>query len=237
MKPTTPIHQLKHRARLMARRETIPLHEALDRVARAEGFPRWSLLSARHAAGTPLTALLPRLVDGDLLLLGARPGQGKTLLGLQLLLDAARAGRGAFFFTLEYSSREARQRIRSLDRSEGGWGDKLEIVASDAICADFIIGHLSGAPRGTVAIIDYLQILDQQRSKPALADQVRALRDFASETGIVLGFISQIDRRFDPAQKPLPDITDIRLPNPVGMHHFTKVCFLHDGDISLQTIA
>lgn len=32
--------------------------------------------------------------------------------------------------------------------------------------------------RGTVAIIDYLQILGQQRSKPVLADQMLALRTF-----------------------------------------------------------
>jgi replicative DNA helicase len=237
MRLSAPIHHLKRRARRLARDEKIALHEALDRVAREEGFARWGLLSQRSAMDPPSAALLSRLAHGDLLLLGARPGHGKTLLGLELLLDAVREGRRAVFFTLEYTEAEARQRIRRLDGNAPGLGDKLEIVASDDISADSIIGHLSGSPRGTVAVIDYLQILDQQRSKPALSDQMLALRSFARDNGVLMGFISQIDRSFDPARKALPDIEDIRLPNPVDLGLFTKACFLHDGELRLQSVA
>jgi hypothetical protein len=72
------------------------LQEALDRIAREEGFPGWSLLSFRSAMNSPSKVLLSRLTDGDLLLPGARPGHGETLLGLQLLLDRVREGRGRF---------------------------------------------------------------------------------------------------------------------------------------------
>lgn len=237
MRLSAPIYQLKRRAKLLARDEKIALHEALDRIAREEGFAGWSLLSSQLAMNSPSKAVLSRLAHGDLLLLGARPGHGKTLLGLQLLLDAVREGRKAVFFTLEYTEQETRQRIQSLDGNAHGLGDKLEIVTSDEICADYIIDHLSGSPRGTVVVIDYLQILDQQRSKPALSDQMLALRSFARDNGFVLGFISQIDRTFDPASKPLPDMQDIRLPNPVDMGFFTKACFLHNGEVRLQDVA
>ncbi len=237
MRLSAPIFRLKRRARLLARDEKIALHEALDRIAREEGYAGWSLLAAAAAADGPSKAMLSRLVEGDLLLLGARPGHGKTLLGLQLLLDAVREGRRAVFFTLEYSEREARERLRAADPGAGRLGDRLEIVTSDDISADYVIGYLAGAPRGTVAVIDYLQILDQQRSKPPLSDQVRALRTFARDTGCVLGFISQIDRAFDPERKPLPDIGDIRLPNFVDPGLFTKVCFLHDGAARLRDVA
>ncbi len=225
MRLSAPIFHLKRRARLLAREENIPLHAALDRVARGEGFARWSLLCAR--AESP--GMLPRLSDGDLLLLGARPGHGKTLLGLGLLLDAVRDGRRAVFFTLEYTEDETRGRIRSLQGSATSPGDALEIVVSDDICADSIMRRLAGAARGTVAVIDYLQILDQRRDKPALNEQVAALHGFARETGVILAFIAQIDRSYDPAAKPVPDMRDIRLPNAVDTRLFAKACFLHEG--------
>ena len=120
---------------------------------------------------------------------------------------------------------------------DSGVGDRLEVVTSDDISADYIIGHLTGAEPGSVAIIDYLQILDQQRSKPALADQLQALRSFARRSGVVLGFISQIDRSFDPSSKLLPDIADIRLPNRIDLTIFSKACFLHNGEVHLQRVA
>ncbi|MEW6438958.1 MAG: DNA helicase [Pseudomonadota bacterium] len=237
MRLSAPIYQLKRRAKLLVRNEKIAVHEALDRIAREEGFAGWSLLSSQFAMNSPSKAVLSRLMHGDMLLLGARPGHGKTLLGLQLLLDAVREDRKAVFFTLEYTEQETRQRLHSLGGNAHGLGDHLEIVTSDEISADYIIDHLSGSARGTVAVIDYLQILDQQRSKPPLSDQMRALRSFARDNGVVLGFISQIDRSFDLAGKPLPDVQDIRLPNPIDLGFFTKACFLHNGEVRLQNVA
>ncbi|TCU10012.1 DNA helicase [Rhizobium sullae] len=237
MKLSAPIFQLKRRAKLMARNSNVPLHEALDQIAREEGFARWSLLSSQIAAGSLSKTILSRLDDGDLLLVAGRPGHGKTTLGLQLLLDAARDERKAVLFTLEFTEQQARKYLQSLGEGSNAIGDSLEIVTSDEISADYIIRYLSGSRPGTVAVIDYLQILDQQRSKPALSDQVLALGDFARKTGVVLGFISQIDRSFDPESKRLPDIRDIRLPNLVDLGLFNKACFLHNGEAQLQDVA
>jgi replicative DNA helicase len=234
MRLSVPIHQLKRRAKLMARGEKVPLHEALDRIAREEGFGTWSALSARMATNSPSSALLPNLAEGDMLLLGARPGQGKTLMGLQLLLDATRYGRRAVFFTLEYTDQEVMRRIHSLDREVR---HMPEIVTSSDISADFIVRYLSGSPRGTVAVIDYLQILDQQRSKPSLAEQILVLNDFARESGAILGFISQIDRSFDPERDPLPGFDDVRRPNPIPAGIFSKACFLHAGESRFQSVS
>jgi hypothetical protein len=63
-------------------------------------------------------------------------------------------------------------------------------VTSDDISADFIIRHLAGSSRGTVAIVDCLQILDQQRAKPVLSEQMLAPRDLARTNRVILGFIS-----------------------------------------------
>lgn len=237
MKFSAPIFQLKRRAKLLARSNNMPLHKALDEVARREGFERWSLLSSQ-----PTTVRLPeKLLDqteaGDLLLLAGRPGQGKTRLGLQLLLAAARDGRRAALFTLEYTQAQAREIILKLEEGAAGRGEAVDIVTSDDISADFIIRHLAGAAAGTVAVIDYLQLLDQQRTKPPLSEQVLSLRDFARQSGIVLAFLAQIDRSFDPDTKKMPDVDDIRLPNQLNLRLFSKACFLHAGEESLQVVA
>lgn len=234
MKLSAPVYQLKRRAKLMARDENIPLHMALDRVAAAEGVGGWSLLSSRIAASTRTEALLPKLTDGDMLLLGARPGHGKTQLGIDLLLDAVCAGRRAVFFTLEYTDKEARELLHRQAGKESEFGDAVEIVTSDEISADYIMRHLAAAREGTVAVVDYLQILDQRRTNPDLASQVASLRNFAKRTGVILAFISQIDRSFDADMKSLPDVSDIRLPNKVDMSLFSKTCFLHDGRMLLR---
>lgn len=237
MKLSAPIYQLKRRAKSLARNEGIPLHSALDRVARDEGFAGWSLLSARAATHDTASELLSRLSDGDMLVLGARPGHGKTLLAIRLLLDAISGGRRGVFFTLEYTEQETQARIRSLEGEMPGLGAALEIVTSDEICADSIMRHLADAPRGTVAVIDYLQILDQRRDKPELSEQMACLQAFARKTGTILAFISQIDRSYDPREKPVPDMQDLRLPNKLDVGLFSKACFLHAGKAQFRAIA
>lgn len=105
MKLSALLFQLKRRAKLMARNNNDPLHEALDQIAREEGFARWSLLSSRIAAVSLSETILSRLDDGDLLSVAGRPWHGKTTLGLQLLIDAARDDRKAIFFTLFHLDR------------------------------------------------------------------------------------------------------------------------------------
>lgn len=60
MKLSVPIYQLKRRAKLLARDENVSLHEALDRIAREEGFAGWSLLSSWSGMNSPSKALLSR---------------------------------------------------------------------------------------------------------------------------------------------------------------------------------
>lgn len=232
MRLSAPIYQLKRRAKLLARYEIIPLHQAQARVAAEEGFTAWSLLAARATADAEISALLPQLVDGDMLLIAARPGQGKTRLGLQLLLDAALGGRRSALFSLEYTEKEAMDCFRAL-------ADPLpktipEIITSDDICADYIIHHLRGAPSGSVALIDYLQILDQKRTKPPLSDQMKALRAFSRRTGVILALTAQIDRSYASEAASVPGFTDLRLPNPIPTSIFSKACFLNAGEVRLQ---
>jgi replicative DNA helicase len=115
-------------------------------------------------------------------------------------------------------------------------GSLFEFDGSDAISADYLIAALAGAPRGTLIVIDYLQLLDQKRDRPALMAQVKALKAFASERGLILVFLSQIDRSYDSIARRCPDLEDVRLPNPLDLTLFNKACFLNNGEINFQTV-
>ncbi len=106
---------------------------------------------------------------------------------------------------------------------------RFECDASDAIDASYIVSRLGSPEPGSIAIVDFLQILDQRRESPPLMEQVGTLKAFARERGVIIAFISQIDRSYDPAVKPLPDLGDIRLPNPLDLKLFDRACFLNDG--------
>jgi hypothetical protein len=234
MKLSAPVYRLKRRAKELARKDDIPLHLAFDRVASSEGFGAWSLLAARSAETLSARGLLARLAPGDLLLIGSRPGQGKTLLSLQLAVEAMKAGRCAVFFTLEYTARDVLGRFRALGVDPAQFEALFSFDDSEAISAGHIMQALAEAPRGTLAIVDYLQLLDQKRGNPELGLQISALKAFAREAGVILAFISQIDRSYDPAAKPCPDLSDVRLPNPLDLSLFSKSCFLNEGEVRFR---
>lgn len=234
MRLPAPVYHLKRQARLLSREAKIPLHQALDRIAAQQGFASWSLLAAKAAETAPAGKLFARLAPGDLVLVGARPGHGKTLMSLELAVEAMKSGHRSVFFTLEYTQRDVLDRFRAIGVEPARFNGLFEFDTSDAISADYIVRILRSAPRGTLAVIDYLQLLDQRRENPSLMEQVRTLKAFARDSGVILVFISQIDRSYDPSTKPVPDISDIRLPNPLDLSLFDKTCFLNEGEIRFQ---
>lgn len=234
MKLSAPIYHLKRRAKRLSRDEGIPLHAALDRIAATEGFSAWSMLAAKAAAMTPANKLFPQFEPGDLVLVGARPGQGKTLMSLELAVEAMKSGHRAAFFSLEYTQRDVLDRLRAIGVDPAQFDKLFEVDCSDAINADYVVKQMAAASRGTVVVIDYLQLLDQRRENPDLTAQVRVLKSFARDKGLIVVFISQIDRSYDPAIKPCPDISDVRLPNPLDLSLFDKTCFLNNAEVQFR---
>lgn len=237
MKLSAPIFRLKRQAKLLARESDIPLHAALDQTARNEGFHAWSHLAASASDHRPAHEMLAQLSPGDLVLLGARPGHGKTLMGLELAIEVIRTDRPAFFFTLEDNEGVVFDRLQMLGTDRKMVEDKLTVDTSDDICADHIIDRIGHGSSGAVAIIDYLQLLDQRRRNPELDVQIKALRTFAGATGSIIVALSQIDRAFETTGRSIPGMEDIRLPNPLDISLFTKACFMHGGEAHLEKIA
>lgn len=234
MRLSAPIYHLKRKAKRLSRGEGIPLHDALDRIAATEGFSAWSLLAAKAAAVTPAGKLFPEFRPGDLVLVGARPGHGKTLMSLELAVEAMRSGSHAAFFSLEYTEKDVLDRLRAVGADLAQFDKLFEVDCSDAISADYVVKQMAAASPGTVVVIDYLQLLDQRRENPDLTVQVRALKSFARDKGLIVVFISQIDRSYDPSVKPCPDLSDVRLPNPLDLKLFDKTCFINNAGVQFH---
>jgi replicative DNA helicase len=237
MKLSAPIFRLKRQARLLSREAQIPLHQALDQVALEEGYESWSLLAARYSAPTTGKRLIDVCRRGDLVLLGARPGHGKTLLALEAAVAAMHGGGRSYFFSLEYGLEDIRKTFRAIGEEMSAFEDRFAFDCSDDICASYIIEQLQEASTGTVVIVDYLQLLDQKRQHPELSAQIADLKAFAVERGLILLFVSQIHRDFDSTHSSVPRLADVRLPNPLDLEMFSRTCFLHEGEIELADVA
>lgn len=118
MKLSAPIYHLKRHAKLMARDENIPLHSALDRIATREGFKSWSMLSSQHTDLISAQQIYKSLKAGEMVLVGARPGHGKTLLSLEILIEAMKKGNRGLFFSLDYTSKDVAKRFTMLNANE-----------------------------------------------------------------------------------------------------------------------
>ena len=237
MNLSAPIFALKRRAKLLARSAGIALHEAQDRIARQEGFRRWSHLAAHHTAAPTASTLLDQLGPGRLVLLAGQREHGKTTLAFELMARAIGQGRAAAYFSLEETDATVVRRLAAAGVGPADAGRAFSFDTSDHITADTIAGHLPDPAPGTLIVVDYLQILDQQRDKPPLAEQVDTLRRFVDRTQATVVLLAQIDRSFDAEALSMPGIEHIRLPNPVDLTRFDRACFIHDGRIRLASPA
>lgn len=237
MRLSAPIYRLKRQAKLLSREQGVTLHKALDRIAKGEGFKSWSHLAKRYADDRPASQILSELTPGDLVLLAARPEHGKTLMALEIIMEAMKSGAEGAFFTLDYNDTDVAHRLQSIGSNPQKMGTTFLLDTSDEIDADHIAQQLKGKPRGTVVAIDYLQVLDQRRSSPEINQQIGTLRAFAKEAGHIIILISQIDRKYELGTQDLPTLADVRTPNPLNLSLFTKSCFLSEGEVRLEAVA
>jgi replicative DNA helicase len=236
MKLSAPIYQLKTKAKKLKKERGIQLTEALNLVAREEGFNNWSLLMSKEEQILPTHygEILDYLNPGDVILVGARPGIGKTNFTMGLFVQGLKEKRSkSFYFSLESTFKGLVSRVNSFDESIGQDDELFELNDSDEICSEYIISRAKeSVSSGSVIVIDYLQLLDQKRTNPVVQDQINDLVEFAKQTGAIIICISQIDRKLENKTSKRPTLDDVRLVNPLDIKCFNKILFLYKEDMS-----
>ncbi len=212
----------------------------------AETMPeRWEALGqSMGVTGVPSGfASIDQVTGGcqpsDLIVIAARPGMGKTVLGLNIAEGAAVAGVPVLFFSLEMSA----EQLYSRQTSKTAWidGQKLRLGGIQPQEWERIVdaqGRLYGLPiyiddsprlhfmeicrRSRKAardhgiklvVIDYLQLIrgdNSQRKDLEIGDITGAMKGLAKELNIPVILLSQLNRGVESRDNKRPRLSDLR---------------------------
>lgn len=185
-------------------------------------------------------AVLGGLHPGWLVILAARPKQGKTTFALQVALDAAKHDKTVLIFSLEMSVEEIilktvfaearvdakRARLKVLPDSD--WDRALEAVAKLSPLPVFIDDSARVKPTEMAArarrvkmqhgldlvVIDYLQLMSlggRQESRQAEVSEIsRSIKQMARELDVPVIAVSQLNRSIEQRQDKEPQLSDLR---------------------------
>lgn len=190
------------------------------------------------STGIPdMDAITGGLFPGEMTVIGARPGTGKTALSLQIAEHAAAQGHRAVFVSREMSDVQIGERILArhginMGRSRTGklraddWG-KAEKALSDGAYRNILIDNRSTtvakirtscrrwAAKGGLDLIciDYLQLIHSENNGTR-NDQVAAIswacKELAVELNVPVLLLSQLNREVRGRMDNIPQLTDLR---------------------------
>ncbi len=197
------------------------------------------------AKGTPsyfsrLDSVLGGMGAGDLVIVGARPGMGKTSFAVNIAIEIAkRKGCAVAIFSLEMSKTQVASRMLSseamidsykfrngrFDDVENGW-ERLCEAATALSGVDIYIDDTTGiSVSGMKAklrrinnlgfvVIDYLQLMQADRRTEnrvlEIAEISRGLKLLAKELGVPVMTCAQLSRATDRSKTQKPMLSDLR---------------------------
>jgi replicative DNA helicase len=176
---------------------------------------------------------------GELIIVAARPGTGKTAIGLQITINNIKAGKRVLIFNLEMTARQLMQRIASnlcLIRGEKFrlpkllkdedihrlspfhevFNDKLHVITTarsvESIRLETLKHKLAGTPPDLI-IVDYLSLLEVSGKNDNRAVEVgkisRSLKLLAMEMEVPVITMAQLNREGERAGRR-PKMIDLR---------------------------
>ena len=172
------------------------------------------------------------LASSDFVVIGARPGVGKTVLGLQSAVRWAKQGTHTALFSLEMGGSQLFDRIAAgrvpltVGMLRKGVGSDIRdaiahetrdledtplfIDDSSPSFASILLSCRAFAARGgRVAVIDYFQLATESQEWQEMASSSNALKRLARQTGLTVIVLSQLSR--DVAKESRrPTIADLR---------------------------
>ena len=211
--------------------------ETLEHLAALDNAEERKKLAGIPTGFSDVDAMIGGLNKSDLIIVGARPGMGKTSFILNLARNAARTGKKIAFFSLEMSRDQLAQRLLSLDSSvgisrlrKGGltpeeW-DRIATATGELYNAQIFVDESSDITvqqikakvrrnKPDAVFIDYLQLLTPVTKSDNRAVQVqemtRDLKIMAKELAIPVVVCSQLSRAgTGRGVSHVPQLSDLR---------------------------
>lgn len=211
--------------------------ETIDHLSALDDPEQRKKLAGIPTGFSDVDSIIGGLNKSDLIIVGARPGMGKTSFILNLARNAAKAGKRVAFFSLEMSRDQLAQRLLSLDSSvginrlrKGGltpdeW-DRIATAAGELYNAQIFVDESSAITvqqikakvrrnKPDVVFIDYLQLLTAVTKSDNRAVQVqemtRDLKIMAKELAIPVVVCSQLSRAgTGRGVSHIPQLSDLR---------------------------
>ena len=198
-----------------------------------------------HIMGVPtgyrsVDEILSGLRGGDLVILAARPGVGKTSFALNLAVNAAKAGTAVAFFSLEMPAEQLIQKImctearvnlkkmRNGSLTSADWQQLIKACSTlqslnfsvDDSSALSIMElrakarrQLHDAEQGLI-VVDYLQLMESHSGYKdrhlEVAEFSRGLKMLAKDLDVPIIALSQLSRRVDDREGKRPQLSDLR---------------------------
>lgn len=227
------------------KRDIEPINEVLLRSSEnlTKIIEEWG--ANKDVTGVPSGfAALDKLTNGfqksDLIIVAGRPGMGKTSFGLNVLLNAAKAGKKCAFFSLEMSSEQLVNRLIS---SEGEIGQnklrtgnlthdetyrhaevmntlsKFDIYLDDT--SQITVNQIKAKCRKLfnkksldMIFVDYLQIMgynkNAQNREQQISEISRSLKGLAKEYNVPVMALAQVNRNVEKSENKRPNLSDLR---------------------------
>jgi len=212
------------------------IHQTYNRLDLLRSAPEEVLGMPTGFSGLDRT--LVGLGKGDLVLVGARPGMGKTSFAMNLATAAAkRTGKAVCVFSLEMSAEQLASRILSSEAlvnsyslrkgelAEDEWG-KLAHAAADLSECNILIDDTTGVTVSGMrsklrrvkdlgmVVIDYLQLMQSERridnKVQEVAEISRNLKLMAKEFGVPVITCAQLSRGPESRTDKRPMLSDLR---------------------------
>ena len=176
------------------------------------------------------------LEGGDVTVIGARPGVGKSAFVAELISNIAEQEKKVGYFNLEMRdsqvyermvAREAQLSLNRIRRAKAFLGDeaesfecaneklsKYDVVVSTGTKAISEVRAESRHQKFDVIVIDYLQLVRSDKNYSNRASEVgaisKAIKSLASELDIPIIILSQLNREIEHRNTKMPSLSDLR---------------------------
>jgi len=209
--------------------------------------------------GVPaLAALVPAFLPGQLIVVGARPGVGKTSIALAIMRAAAEAGTGVFLASLEMTRGEIAERLIAAEARVDGQRltqgavplhemdrvlDACRVLRALPCWIDDASSQtarrIAGTARRLVArrgvglvVVDYVALMGADKGldrREQVGGNGREMKALAKDLGVPVVLLSQINRESTHRADGKPRLSDLSESDTLGQDA-DKALLLHRPD-------